>query len=629
MAQTSGVNDQLKQIAAYAVQTAADKFGQSLDYTENSLDRFEILLQQAHQLYRSQVEGKSVSEEALRRTTRVWGIYLGELVRRKWGGEWVVNGTDIRLVINGKSYAPLQLVYKRITQGPQYDTRKYIAAVTADLAGASKVVQPTPARPVSSPKKPAGNKLVKSVSGFWKSGLAAKIVSVIAVLAILSCCCFGLTQIIPNRGNATTVTTPTLPTTILQAATQITAPTSTTAPAPTASLAFTPSIAPSLTATEIIPSPSPLPPANPLRIHYVDVGQGDAILIQTPNGQTALIDGGDTDTGIIQYLQSTGIQRIDLMIATHPHADHIGGLVQVLQAFPVTKVVTNGQLYTTSVYEHFLDAISSSKAEYAEIKRGDTISLDGIDFHCLNPAGLTNPDLNENSIVLQFTYGQTTFLMTGDSGADTEADLLAANLLSKVDILRVGHHGSAYSSTLAFLNVIKPEVAIYSAGINNNYGHPAPRTIAALVAIGATVYGTDQNGTIIVTADLNGYTLNAAKVNGSITPASIPPGEPTPAFTPTQTTPSAGGLVILSVTSPVNTGNSATLTAKTSPNASCSITVYYKSGPSSASGLSPKNADASGMVSWTWTVGARTTPGTWPIDVTCGGITQSTTFTVK
>jgi competence protein ComEC len=338
-----------------------------------------------------------------------------------------------------------------------------------------------------------------------------------------------------------------------------------------------------------------------------------------------LIDGGDTNTGIVQYLQSVGVQRIDLMIATHPHADHIGGLVQVLQAFPVAKVATNGQLTTTSVYEHFLDAIATAKAAYSDVKRGDLISLDGIDFRALNPANLTNPDLNENSIVLQFTYGKTTFLMMGDSGANTEADLLAANMLSKVNILKVGHHGSSSASTPAFLNVIKPDVAVYSAGINNSYGHPAPQTIAALKAAGAVVYGTDKNGTVIITADLNGYTISLAK--GSATSASTPTGGSTP--TPTQTVSAASGLVIVSVTSPVIRGASATLTAKTSPNANCSIIVHYKSGPSSASGLSPKSADAGGMVSWTWTVGVKTTLGTWPIDVTCGDIKQSTTFMVK
>lgn len=335
-----------------------------------------------------------------------------------------------------------------------------------------------------------------------------------------------------------------------------------------------------------------------------------------------LIDGGETDTGIVSQLQGLGVQRIDLMIATHPHSDHIGGLVQVLQSFPVAKVVASGS-HTTSVYEHFIDGIAAAQAEYVEVKRGDVISLGGIDFKVLNPVNNNNSDLNENSVVLQFTYGQTTFLMMGDSGTDTESTLLSAGLPLKADILKVGHHASTSGSTLAFLNVVQPKIALYSAGINNQYGHPAPQTIAALATVGATVYGTDKNGTISIKVDLNGYTINtdqnvvvATPVLPIVPAVTIPPSD-------------SGALEIVSVTSPVSKGSYASLTAKTSPNASCSITVYYKSGPSKASGLEPKTADANGMVSWTWKVGASTTSGAWRIVVNCNGVTKETTFTVQ
>jgi competence protein ComEC len=365
-----------------------------------------------------------------------------------------------------------------------------------------------------------------------------------------------------------------------------------------------------------------------LRVHFVDVGQGDSILIQTPYGQTVLIDGGDTNTGIIQYLQSLGIQRIDLMVATHPNADHIGGLVQVLQTFPVVKVVTNGQLATTNVYENFLDAIMSAGAQYSDIKRGDVLSAGGIDFICLNPVDITNPDTNENSIVLLFSYGPTKFLLMGDAGAATEANLVASNLLSRVDILKVGHHSSTTGTTSAFLSVIKPVVAIYSAALNNSYGHSAPQTISALQVVGATIYGTDRNGTIIISADLNGYTAKLARLT-PITTSILAKLTPTYTSTRATTTPGSVTLTILSVTSPVSKGSNATLSARTSPNASCSIVVSYKSGPSHASGLGSKIADSSGAVSWTWKVGSGTTSGTWPISVTCNDITQTTSFIVR
>jgi competence protein ComEC len=362
---------------------------------------------------------------------------------------------------------------------------------------------------------------------------------------------------------------------------------------------------------------------NSLLFTFINVGQGDATLIQTPDGKTMLIDGGESDTGIVSQLQGLGIQRIDLMIATHPHSDHIGGLVQVLQSFPVAKVITGGQPHTTSVYEHFLDGIAAAQAEYVEVKRGDVIALGGINFQVLNPVNNNNPDLNENSVVIQFKVGQTTFLLMGDSGADTEASLLSAGLPLKTDILKVGHHASTSGSTTAFLNAVQPKIALYSAGINNSYGHPAPQTIAALSAVGATIYGTDKNGTISIMVDLKGYTINT--MQGAVSVVPILPIN-TEAVSPST---GSGALEIASVSSPVSQGANATLDAKTSPNASCAITVYYKSGPSKASGLGPKTADAGGLVSWTWKVGARTTLGSWRIEVTCNGVTKETTFMVQ
>jgi hypothetical protein len=191
----------------------------------------------------------------------------------------------------------------------------------------------------------------------------------------------------------------------------------------------------------------------------------------------------------------------------------------------------------------------------------------------------------------------------------------------KANILKVGHHGSASGSTPAFLNVVKPNAAIYMAGINNSYGHPSSQTIAALTTAGAAINGTDQNGTIVVNVDLAGYTVQTQKSEIITAPVIVP--------TIAATAPAFSGLEIVSVTSPVSRGAIASLTAKSSPNASCSITVYYKSGASSAAGLSPKTADSNGMVSWSWKVGARTTPGTWRIVVTCNQVTQETTFMVQ
>ena len=372
-----------------------------------------------------------------------------------------------------------------------------------------------------------------------------------------------------------------------------------------------------------------------LKVHFIDVGQGDAILITAPDGKTALIDGGETDSGVVQYLKNQGVQKIDLMIATHPHSDHIGGLVQVLRTMPVAKVVTNGQPHTTKTYENFLDGIASAKAEYVEVKRGDTIALGGLTFDVLSPTS-TSGDMNNNSVVLKLAFGKTTFLFMGDAQKEAEASILAASIPVKADILKVGHHGSRTSSTPSFLAQVKPTVAVYSAGIGNSYGHPHPETIAALTAVGAQIYGTDVNGTIIVTADASGYKLEVGKEKLRAPPTAQPTSVPVGGAVATEpATPVSGPLTleIASVTSPVKRGASATLTAKTAPGVNCTIIVYYKSGPSKASGLGPKTADAEGNVSWTWKVGTTTSPGTWGIFVTATlgdqTVTQETTFTVQ
>lgn len=391
--------------------------------------------------------------------------------------------------------------------------------------------------------------------------------------------------------------------------------------APTGTATALPSITPVVLPTDVSSS-------NPFKVYFFDVGQGDSTLILSPDGRTALIDGGDSGTGLVQYLQNLGIQRIDLMFATHPHADHIGGLVDVLNAMPVAQVVTSGEINTTSVFERFLDGIDRAGAEYVEAKRGDSIPFGNVSFQFLSPAHLSPDNLNNSSLVLKFEIGKTTFLFMGDAEREIESELLGFGESLDVDILKVGHHASKSSSTPAFLNAVSPEIAMYSAGIGNSYGHPAPQTISALQAIGAAIYGTDQLGTILITISSDGYQVSSER-QPAATPVVIVPLVPTATVAST----TGGDLSILSITSPVNKGSTATLTAQAAPGAACTITVYYKSGPSQAQGLEPKTAGADGKISWSWTVGVRTSAGNWRIVVSCttngNTSTKETYFTVQ
>jgi beta-lactamase superfamily II metal-dependent hydrolase len=466
---------------------------------------------------------------------------------------------------------------------------------------------------------------------FWRSGWVAKVITILVSFFAICCICSSILLALPTPKNTVAATDTPVSVTRDVTETASVVPTASVVTAtiiPARSPTFSPTafLLPSETVTALSIATAlqvsvPITENQPFQVHFIDVGQGDSILIQATDGQNILIDGGDTDTGVVRYLQSVGVQQIDLMIATHPHADHIGGLVQVLRTIPVLKVVTNGQAHTTAVYEDFLDAIADSQAEYREVKRGDMLQIGNLKLNVLSPMTLTDPDLNENSIVLRFNDGRTTYLMMGDAGANTEAALLASGMPLGANILKVGHHGPKSGSTLAFLQAVAPEAAVYSAGANNSYGHPALQTIRSLNEVGATIYGTNVNGTIIVKATSKGYAVETQRVEQG--------AMPTATFRPMPTAAPATGLEIVSVTSPAARGEDATLSAQTTPNASCSITVYYKSGPSKAKGLAPGNADGSGLVSWTWVVGPKTIPGTWRIVVTCDKITKETVFTVQ
>jgi competence protein ComEC len=287
---------------------------------------------------------------------------------------------------------------------------------------------------------------------------------------------------------------------------------------------FTESTTPTInTATNSeLPTPTLISSANlssNLQVHFIDVDQGDSILIKSPDGKMILIDGGDSNFQALNYLKNAGVKKIDLMIATHPHADHIGGLVEILNSIPTTRVITNGELYTTQVYEQFLDAIANANAEYSEVKQGDTISIGDLNFSVLNPLNLSQDNTNNNSIVLKLTYGNVSFLFMGDAEEEVESRIMWLDTPLKSDIIKLGHHGSYSSSTVQFIVTVLPAIAIYSAGLENSYNHPDPTVIERLLRLGITVYGTDKNGTITVSTDGENYAIDTTLSNS---PVSLP-----------------------------------------------------------------------------------------------------------
>jgi beta-lactamase superfamily II metal-dependent hydrolase len=247
----------------------------------------------------------------------------------------------------------------------------------------------------------------------------------------------------------------------------------------------------------------------PLTVHFIDVGQGDAILVDYGIYEI-LIDGGSSTPGVVGYLQNYVDGPLEVMVATHPHADHIGGLTAVLGTFDVQEVWYSGESSTSQTYSNFMSAVEAEGAEVHVARRGDVIGVGGLSFKVLNPANITGTT-NNNSVVLELSYGQVDFLFEGDAEHEAEASMVAAGLVPDVEILKVGHHGSRTASSASFLAVAKLEVAVYMAGTGNTYGHPHAETIAALHAVGATIYGTDINGTVVVFTDGQTYSVTTGR----------------------------------------------------------------------------------------------------------------------
>ena len=235
--------------------------------------------------------------------------------------------------------------------------------------------------------------------------------------------------------------------------------------------------------------------------HYIDVGQGDASLIELSNGEVMLIDAGlaSSSQKIIEYIKSLGYDRIDYVIATHPHADHIGGMAEVIKAFDIGTIYMPKAVSTSKTYENLLETIKEKGLHVKTGKAGVSVLQDeNLTIDMLAPNQDKYSSLNNYSIVLKITYGNTSFLYTGDAEELSEKEITGD---VKADVLKVGHHGSDSSSSDEFLKRVNPKYAIISVGKDNSYDHPSSSTIHKLEKYTNYIYRTDLNGTITVTSD--------------------------------------------------------------------------------------------------------------------------------
>jgi competence ComEA-like helix-hairpin-helix protein len=253
--------------------------------------------------------------------------------------------------------------------------------------------------------------------------------------------------------------------------------------------------------------------AGTLQVDILDVGQGDAILVRTPAGRNILIDGGTGSVDIEHLLSGLGVSSLSMVIATHPHADHIGGLDEVITAMPPKVFVDNGQTHTTAAYSTLMQTVEALGVNYVTAENGWSRALDDdIVIEFLGPPSPnisgTRSDLNSNSVITRITHGEQCFLFTGDAEEPTEA-LLRRRGIEPCNVLKVAHHGSAHSTSREWLWAIKPEIALISCGARNRYGHPAEETLERLAGVGARVYRTDQHGTIHLESDGTSITVTA------------------------------------------------------------------------------------------------------------------------
>ena len=252
-----------------------------------------------------------------------------------------------------------------------------------------------------------------------------------------------------------------------------------------------------------------------LKAHFIDVGQGDSELVQLPDGKVMLIDAGEASAGatVVSYLQSQGIEKIDYLVATHPHADHIGGMEAVLEAFEVGEVWMPDATENTSTYIGFLDAVKQKDIPVERAEAGKTID-DSVDYDIdvLGPeSNVQSDNMNDYSVIIRVSYDRTKMLFTGDATAQEIIDANPGN----IDVLKAAHHGSEAGTNAALLGVLKPATVIMSYAEGNEHGHPDQSVLDAIKTAGATAYSTAANGNIVITSGQAGCSATISKT-GSI-----------------------------------------------------------------------------------------------------------------
>lgn len=369
--------------------------------------------------------------------------------------------------------------------------------------------------------------------------------------------------------------------------------------------------------------------AKNLKVHYLNVGQGDSIFLELPNSETMLIDAAEKseENKIKSYIENLGYAKIDYVVATHPHADHIGGLATIIKSFDIKNIYMPKVVSTSKTYENLLSTIASKNLKVKNAKAGiSIINQNDLKIEIISPKKDTYNNLNNYSAVIKLIYKNCTFLFMGDAETQIEDEIQYS---IKADVIKVGHHGSNTSSGASFVQKVHPKYAIISVGKENKY-HPNKDVLECWKAVGAEIYRTDEDGTVIIESDGNLLAISSKNgKNNNTKIEKIENEESKVNFQEEFETVNSKShssinqekkneITLINFTEVRKKGQNATIKIKGMPNTQYTISLFYTNKKSSAKGLEKKESDENGIVSWTWRIGTRTTPGDYQILISDG-----------